>query len=307
MELSRTIENNSADKCSYTKFFIHNLTSKIDMLQTLRKHYPEYLMEAACLGIFLILATVVTAVVEHPSSVIKKTVTEPILRRLLIGIAMGLIAIAIVYSPWGKQSGAHINPVVTFTFFRLGKIKLWDAIFYILAQFFGGLMGLMLAVAFLGNAITHPSVNYIITIPGVGGTSVAFFAEIIISFGVMLMILFVSNTPKIAPFTGIFAGILIAIYITIEAPLSGMSMNPARTLASAIPSRNWTDIWVYFTAPFLGMLSAAEVYVRLKGKRAVRCAKLHHHNNKRCIFRCGYSHLETDQKQWLLSDRLPGS
>ncbi|WP_414575372.1 MIP/aquaporin family protein [Anabaena sp. CCY 9402-a] len=277
------------------------------MLQALRKHYPEYLMEAAGLGIFMILAAIVTAVLEHPASMIRQTIHEAILRRLIIGVAMGLIAIAIVYSPWGKQSGAHINPVVTFTFFRLGKIQLWDAIFYILAQFLGGLMGLLLAIALLGNAITHPSVNYIITIPGVEGTGIAFLAEIIISFGVMLMILFVSNTPKLAPFTGIFSGILIAIYITIEAPLSGMSMNPARTLASAIPAHNWTDIWVYFTAPLLGMLSAAEIYVMLKGKRAVRCAKLHHHNNKRCIFRCGYRHSEANKTQWLLSDRLPGS
>ena len=76
-------------------------------------------------------------------------------------------------------------------------------------------------------------------------------------------------------------------YLTVEAPLSGMSMNPARTFASAVSARLWTALWVYFTAPPLGMLLAAEVYVRLKGARRVICAKLHHHNRKRCIFRCG--------------------
>ncbi|MBW4614450.1 MAG: aquaporin [Desmonostoc vinosum HA7617-LM4] len=245
-------------------------------------------MEAAGLGIFMISAAVVTTLLEYPTSPIRQAISDPLLRRFIIGVAMGLTAICIVYSPWGKQSGAHINPVVTFTFFRLGKIKAWDAFFYILAQFLGGLIGLILTLVVFKNAITDPSVNYVVTIPGTGGVSVAFLAELVISFGVMLMILFVSNTPKLAPFTGIFAGVLIATYITIEAPLSGMSMNPARTLASAIPSQNWTAIWVYFTAPLLGMLLAAEVYVRLKGQRAVRCAKLHHHNNKRCIFRCGY-------------------
>ncbi len=65
-------------------------------------------------------------------------------------------------------------------------------------------------------------------------------------------------------------------------------MNPARTTASALPAQVWTALWLYFTAPPLAMLLAAEVYVRLKGAHRVICAKLHHQNNKRCIFRCGY-------------------
>ena len=73
-------------------------------------------------------------------------------------------------------------------------------------------------------------------------------------------------------------------YITFEAPFSGMSLNPARTLGSALPAMTWTALWLYFTAPPLGMLAAAEVYVGLRGARAVHCAKLHHQNSKRCIF-----------------------
>jgi aquaporin Z len=249
-------------------------------MNALRKHYPEYLMEAAGLGIFMVSASVVTALLEHPASLIHQAIADPLLRRLIIGVAMGLTAIAIIYSPWGKQSGAHINPVVTLTFFRLGKVKPIDTLFYIAAQFVGGLVGVVLAAKILGDAIAHPTVNYVVTIPGMKGAGIAFLAELIISFGVMMMILVVSNTPKLARFTGLFAGILIAIYITLEAPLSGMSMNPARTLASAIPAHNWTALWVYFTAPLLGMFSASEVYVRLRGRKAVRCAKLHHHNNK---------------------------
>jgi aquaporin Z len=80
---------------------------------------------------------------------------------------------------------------------------------------------------------------------------------------------------------------LIATYITIEAPFSGMSMNPARTLGSALPAGVWTALWVYFTAPPLGMLLAAEVYQRTRGAHRIDCAKYHHQNNKRCIF-CEY-------------------
>jgi len=78
------------------------------------------------------------------------------------------------------------------------------------------------------------------------------------------------------------------IYISIEAPVSGMSMNPARTAGSAFSAWNWTAIWIYFTAPPLGMLTAAELYIRSHGAQRVLCAKLHHENQERCIFRCNY-------------------
>jgi aquaporin Z len=274
-------------------------------MNALRRHYPEYLIEATGLCLFMISAAVFTTLLKHPASPIHQAIALPFLQRFLIGVAMGLTAISIVYSPWGKQSGAHLNPVVTLIFFRLGKIKPWDAFFYILFQFFGGLVGLWLAGGILKGAIADPSVNYIVTAPGADGIGVAFLAELIISFGMMLMVLLVSNSPSQGRYTGLFAGVLIATYITLEAPFSGMSMNPARTLASAISAQHWTALWVYFTAPLAGMLLASEVYVRWKGRASVRCAKLHHQNNKRCIFRCGYRQQKTASEQISLSDRLP--
>ena len=123
-----------------------------------------------------------------------------------------------------------------------------------------------------------------VTVPGSTGVGVAFAAEVAISFVLMFAILLCSNTPRVAPFTGLVAGLLVALYITLEGPLSGMSMNPARTFASAVLSGRWTGIWVYFTAPLLGMLAASDVYVRLRGAFRVRCAKLHHDDTYHCIF-----------------------
>jgi aquaporin Z len=80
----------------------------------------------------------------------------------------------------------------------------------------------------------------------------------------------------------------VASYIVLEAPLSGMSLNPARTLGSAVHAREWTALWVYLAAPLLGMLAAARLYVATHGGHRVLCAKLHHDNAQRCIFRCGY-------------------
>jgi aquaporin Z len=259
-----------------------------DVIDALRTHWPEYLMEAAGLGVFMISACVFTVLLEHPASPARQSIADPLLRRILIGIAMGLTAVCIIYSPWGKQSGAHINPSVTLAFFRLGKIEPWDAFFYVSAQFAGGLAGVLISAAALGNSIADPSVNYAVTLPGPGGPGVAFLAELLISFGLMSVVLVATNTDRLSRLTGLFAGVLVATYISLEAPLSGMSMNPARTFGSALPAQLWTALWVYFAAPPLGMLLATEAYLRLRGVHQVFCAKLDHDNDKRCIFRCGY-------------------
>jgi aquaporin Z len=258
------------------------------MKRALASHWPEYLTEAAGLGLFMVSACGWGAFLEYPGSPARAAVTDPDVRRLLMGLLMGLTAIGLIHSPWGKRSGAHLNPSVTLTFLRLGKVAPWDAVFYIVAQFTGGLLGAAVAAVFFGRALAHPAVNYVVTTPGAGGASIAFLAEAAISFGLMVTVLIVSNTEKLARFTGVCAGALVAFYIALEAPLSGMSMNPARTLGSALPANTWTALWLYFTAPLLGMLLAAEAYLRIRGVQNVLCAKLHHHNSARCIFRCGY-------------------
>ncbi|HKA52453.1 MAG TPA: aquaporin [Candidatus Binatia bacterium] len=258
------------------------------LLAALRRHWPEYVMEGAELGLFMISACAFVVLLEHPTSSVHQSIPDPVLRRTLMGMAMGLTAMGIIYSPLGQRSGAHFNPAVTLTFFRLGKVELWDAAFYSAAQFVGGLTGVVLSAAVLGDLIAHPSVRYAATVPGMSGVRGAFLAEVVISFMQMSLVLRATNTPGLARFTGLFAGAMVAAYISLEAPYSGMSMNPARTFSSALPARLWTGLWIYFTAPPLGMLLAAELYVRRWGVRQVFCAKLHHHNNKRCIFRCGY-------------------
>jgi len=252
-----------------------------------KRHWPEYLMEAAELGVFMIAVLLFVALLEYPASPVHQAIASPALRRVLIGIVMGLAVISIVYSPWGQRTGAHFNPAFTLTFYRLGKVHRWDAVFYIATQFVGGAAGVWIASALLGNIAADPAVNYAVTMPGRAGASAAFLAELAVSFIQMSVVLIVSNTPRLARFTGLFAGILVATYISLEAPLSGMSMNPARSVASALPAHVWTALWIYFAAPSLGMLLAAQVYLRRNGAHAVACAKLHHHNDKRCIF-CAY-------------------
>jgi len=263
------------------------------MLEALRHHWREYVMEAAGLGIFMISACVFTTVIEHPGSPIRQWIASAFIRRIIIGAGMGLTAIGLIYSPWGKQSGAHFNPSVTMTFLRLGKVSRPDAFFYVLAQFLGADAGVLLSAFFLRPWISHPAVNYAATVPGPMGAAVAFAAEFVISFVLMTAILFISNGRTFPALTGVVSGILVATYISLEAPLSGMSMNPARTFGSAFSSQVWKGWWIYFTAPPIGMLLGAEFYRRLRGAHSVVCAKLHHQNDKRCIFRCGYRQMIT--------------
>lgn len=253
-----------------------------------RSHWPEYAIETAALAVFMISAVLFTALVEHPASPVRAAIEIALLRRLLVGMAMGLTAASIIYSPWGQRSGAHLNPSVTLTFLRLGKVAPRDAGFYVLSQFAGGAAGILAAVAVVRGVAADPSVNYVATIPGAFGAGAAFGAELAISFGMMTTILVVSNTPKLARFTGVIAAGLIALYITIEAPLSGMSMNPARSFAPALAAGSASSLWIYFLAPPMGMLLAAELYVRRAGRASVRCAKMHHPTNGACHFNCGH-------------------
>jgi aquaporin Z len=262
------------------------------MIRALQQHWPEYLIEAWALGTFMVSAALFTALLEYPGSPIHQLVPHGHVRRALIGLAMGLTAIALVYSPWGQRSGAHMNPATTLTFLRLGKIMPWDAAFYIAAQFVGGICGLLLSKLLLGQILAHQSVSYVATVPGPAGAGIAFVAEAAIACGMMLMVLYATNTPKLARYTGIFVGSLVALYITFEAPLSGMSINPARTVASALPSGIWTQGWIYFIAPVLGMFLAAQLYQGFHSSEQLACPKLHHGTTQRCIF-CGHPGLQS--------------
>jgi aquaporin Z len=249
-------------------------------------HWPEYLIEAAGLGAFMIAASVFATLLEHPASPVRQALPHAFIRRAVMGFAMGLTAIALIYSPWGQRSGAHFNPAVTFAFFRLGKVALRDLAGYVAAQFVGGALGIALAAEALGGALAHPNVHYVTTLP-TAGVIAAFGAEIAMTALLMAVVLTVSNTPRIARLTGVCAGLCVALFITFEAPISGMSLNPARTFASAFAARDWNALWLYFVAPPLGMLAAATVFQKIRTAPRIRCAKLLHPDHERCIF-CAY-------------------
>ena len=236
------------------------------MLDAFKRHWPHYLAEAAGLAFFMIVASVVTTLLRSPISPVAGAIKDPFWQLVALGLPMGLVITAIVYSPWGQKSGAHINPAVTLAFWRLRKIKTPDALFYVLFQFLGGALAVQIMGLVLGESYQQP-INYVVTKPGPDGPLVAFLAEFAISGALMLVFLLLTNSKKGKNFAGIVAGVLIALYLMFEEPYSGMSLNPARSFASAFAARDWADLWIYFSAPPLAMLLACEVFGRLTPNR----------------------------------------
>ena len=263
----------------------------------LRRHWPEYLAESAGLAIFMIAASGFATLIEHPALPLRHAVGDPLARRALMGLAMGGTAVALIYSPLGARSGAHLNPATTLAFWRLGKLHGADAAAYMVAQVIGAFAGMLAAASVLHHYLAAPEVNYVATVPGPWGYLAAFAAEMAITFVLLTAVLHVSNHPRLSRFTGVVAGSLVALYITVEAPVSGMSLNPARSLAPAVLAEELASFWIYLIAPALGMLLAATAFVSARGAGAVLCAKLHHHSAARCIFHCRFDEMASGDRR----------
>jgi aquaporin Z len=244
-----------------------------------------YALDGTLLGLFMVSACISVALLEHPASPLRALVPSDFLRRALVGLTMGLTALALIYSPWGKRTGAFMNPAMTLCFLRLRKLEPGAALGYVVAQFVGGTLGVLACASALGGFVSHPAVHFVVTEPGPYGEGVAWLGEFAIAFVMLSVVVSVNRVPRLAPFTGFFAAGLVALYITFEAPLSGMSLNPARTFASAVVASSWRGFWIYLTAPVLGMLAAVEVDLFRRGHRKP-CGKLTHDRSIVCFVRC---------------------
>lgn len=254
-----------------------------------RAHWLEYVCEATGPALALVAASIFAVLLEHPESALHQAIAWPWARRALMGLAMAGTALALIYGPIGRRSGAHFNPATTLAFWRLGRVAGVDAAGYIAAQFVGAAVGITAAAAILGQPLMR--VAFVATRPsarGPAGVAAAFVAEFVMAAILMTIVLVVSNRPRINHLAGLCAAALVAIFITVEAPISGMSLNPARSLAPEIHAGLWRFLWVYFVAPPLGMLVAAEGYRRLARRHPVLCAKLWHAPRTPCPFRCSY-------------------
>ena len=240
------------------------------LLRALRRHWPYYLIEAAGLVAFLSFSSVAAVVCLHPSSAVARALgPHAWVQRMGVGLIVGGLVAAMAYSPWGKRSGAHFNPAVTLGFWRLGHIRTADAIWYVVAQFGGALVAGAGIYWLLAPWFGHPDVHYNTTRPPEGdyGWVIALGAEILISGALMLVLLSSLHSARLVKWTGAFVGLLLALFVVIESPLSGMSLNPARTLGSAVAAGGSPGLWLYFLGPLTATWAVATLYGRWRQQR----------------------------------------
>ena len=193
-------------------------------------------------------------------------------RRLITGFLFGTTGASIAMSPVGKMSGAHINLVITLGFRLMGKLDMLTTLGYIAAQMIGAVVG---SLPLLLWGAMGESVAFGATLPGSGYTlSTVLLSEVITTFTMVALLCVFLGFRKIRPFTPAIFPPLYAIMVWAEAPISGTSTNPARSLGPSIISGQWQDWWIYWIGPIAGMMLAVLACSFLV--KRIEVAKLYH-------------------------------
>jgi aquaporin Z len=235
------------------------------MTQALRHNWRHYLVEAGGIMAFLTFSGLASVLCHHPDSALTQVLgAREWVQRMGVGLVVGGLIAAMAYSPWGKRSGAHFNPAVTLGFWQLRHIGTADALWYALAQFAGALVAGVGMYWALAPWFGHPSIHHNTTQPldGPHGWPLALAAEMLISSIMMLGLLRSMHSARGKKWTGALAGLLLAVFVVVEAPLSGMSLNPARSLGTAVAAGEAPHLWLYFVGPLGAMWATAEAYRR---------------------------------------------
>jgi aquaporin Z len=252
-------------------------------------------MESAELGALMLSVCICGTLIYGDESPFKPFALSGITKSLLMGTAVAVTTFLIIRSPFGRRSGAHLNPSVTLAFFWLGRVHRWDAVYYIMAHFAGATAGVLAARQILGLRLAAPSVLYMVTVPGTHGSAMTFAAEFLLSALLMVMVLYSSNHRLLFRFTPALVAVLTILFFVLSPSKSGFSINPARTFSSALLAWVWQGVWIYFSAPCLGTLSAAAIYIKTVGLNRVYCAKVFHDMRSVCPFRCQFEHVYEDR------------
>ncbi len=183
-------------------------------------------------------------------AIVINNVTQGGVSHVGIAITFGAIVAAMIYT-FGRISGAHINPAVTIAFAFTDRFDRKDLLPYLVFQLIG---------AFLASAtlrILFPiHENLGSTIP-FGSWQQSFILEVILTYFLMLVIIFVSDSEETKAFTGLAVGGTVLLEAMFAGPITGASMNPARSIAPAIVSGNVTELWIYIAAPIIGAILAS--------------------------------------------------
>lgn len=202
-------------------------------------------------------------------------IPDPGLRRLITGFLFGSTGALIALSYVGKESGAHINPVVSFAFWLMGNMRFNHMVGYIGAQLIGAVIGSLPLLAWGKMGV---SVNFGATLPGKGyGPIWATLGEAATTFGLIMGLFIFVRHAQLRAYTPALFPFLYAFMVYLEAPVSGTSTNPARSLGPEVISGDWLGWWIYWVGPILGTLVAVFLYkISWLKKLEIEVAKLYH-------------------------------
>ncbi len=208
-------------------------------------------------------------------SPVLRLLPDPGLRRLVTGFLFGAIGATIAISPVGKVSGAHINPVVTLAFWMKRKMSVPHAAGYVVAQLAGAIAGAW-PLIFWGHM--GSSIEFGATFPGAGYTAFqAALGEVITTFGLIVGLFFFLGHNRLRAYTPMLFPFLYAAMVYLEAPVSGTSTNPARSVGPSVIAGDWRGWWIYWVGPLAGtLLGLAAGRFTLLRRFEVEVAKIYH-------------------------------
>lgn len=248
-------------------------------------HWSEY--GAELLGTAFLIFVGLSAVVWNfgQGLPMQQLIPSKSMRLLVTGLMFAGSGSLVAISPLGKLSGAHINPSISLAFWLQGKMHHHDLCGYIVGQFVGAILGAFLLVIVWGNYAT--SVNDGMTLPGANYPLwYVFLAEVTMTCLLVVLIFMFVSSDRLMRWTPLMTWLLVATMVWLESPISGTSLNPARSFGPALVSWVWQNQWLYWLAPPLGATLAVGVFRLLTfGERELLTAKLFHVPNYRCIFK----------------------
>ena len=250
--------------------------------QVLPIPWQTYLSELVGTALLVLVGLTIVILMFGTGSPGARMIPDEGLRRLITGFLFGTTGALIAISPVGTESGAHINPVVTFGFWMMGKLKSRTALGYVLAQLIGATIGSLPLLLFgsMGRSVAFGA-----TLPGEGYTTEAvLMGEVITTFGLIAGLCIFLGFRPLRPFTPALFPFLYAFMVYVESPISGTSTNPARSLGPAIVSGQWQGWWIYWIGPLIGVLVGIAAFSFLA--RRIEVAKVYHfESDRRRLFR----------------------
>jgi aquaporin Z len=238
---------------------------------------PLSLLLSELVGTALLIGVGVSFVILDfgAGSPVSRLVPDPGLRRAMTGFLFGSTGALVAISPIGKESGAHINPVVSLAFWMRGNMGTGHAAGYVLAQLIGGVLGALPLLLWGGIG---KSVHFGATLPGSAfGAIPALLGEAATTFCLVMGLFLLLAHRRTRAFAPLLFPFLYAAMVYLEAPVSGTSTNPARSLGPQVVSGDWHGWWIYFAGPFAGAVIAVAIHAMRPLRRfEIEVAKLYH-------------------------------